>query len=144
MSATLTTAEWCQERFPGWRKFCDIDDFEGTPEDLFDIAREMAEVELLEYIDVDVSTITPALKHHLLNITKKVCFNFRHDDAQFDKQPQIVVDYEKSIAMLEQYRNGELPNAPEPGDNADTVTMSAKDRKFERWFTDAVLTTEEL
>lgn len=138
MSYTLLTAEWAKERFPAWSKFCDVEEFEGTADDLFDIAMGMAEVEFLEYLDVSVSTITDPMKRHLLNIVKKVCFNFRQDDAQFEQAPQIVVDYERTIAKLTAWRDGEPTEAPAPDANADTVTMASKDRMFETWFTDHV------
>lgn len=135
---SLITSTWIKPRFPIWRDFCDIEDFAQTPDEMLDIAIETGEDEFLGYITVEDgdAEFTDVLKLQLLRIVKKHCFDFQHSADLFENRPQILKDYDNAIAMLEKYRAGDLPSAPQVGGNADSVTMTAKDREFDEWFSD--------
>jgi len=129
----LISIEYVQEHFPKWDKFF-FDDSDEVNEDVLAAEIEIAEAKLLEYVYVTAETITEALKVHLLNIVAYRGFTCKHGDTEFENEPQIIKDYNATIAMLEKYKSGEASVNPNDINDANDVIITAKRRRFNRWF----------
>ena len=131
---SLITVEYITDNFEQWEVFCTVEGSDFSAEEILDMKLDLAEKELLEYVEVTEATITEPLTRHLLIIVKKNCFDIQHGDTELENKPQILRDYEATIKALEKYRSGELPMSPEPGENTPTVSITAKERYFDDWF----------
>lgn len=132
------------DHFPLYNKYFLDDDGDYATEVLEDEIA-MSEAELTEYVDVDETTITAALKRHLLNIVKYRGFVRVHGDTEFASKPQIVKAYEATIAMLQKYKDGESTTgvSPDGAYEAGMISITAKTRRFNEWFNDPNGLTEE-
>jgi len=125
-----------KSKFPQWENMCTLQGDSITAAERFTIAYDEAKSEMGLYITFSDDTATDQLNMLFTRLVRYHCFQFRHGDKHFENDPAIAKDYQAAIALLEKYQSGDLPNAEEPGDNADTITMDAKDRQFGTWFTD--------
>lgn len=134
----LITKSHVKDRWPDWETYCSAHD-SLTPDEALDLAITDAQTEFSELLPtVTDSTITEALRRHLLHIVKKNAFDYRHGDTDFSRTPQIVQDYEDSLSVIERYRSGEL-QVPDPDDSEESeFRMNAKPRDYGKgdWFTD--------
>lgn len=134
-----------KDQFPRWESFVRLSSAEDGATVDARLQREIdnGETELLEYVDVDETTITDQLTLHLLCIIKKRCFDVKHGDTAYDRDPQIVRDYKDCIAKLERYKTGEF-DIPDPDDTETDVRMTAKPRRFGgHWFNQPDYETED-
>jgi hypothetical protein len=130
---SLISVKYVKEHFPKWEKFF-FDDSDEVNEEVLVAEIEIAEAKLLEYVQVTKDTITESLRVHLLNIVAYRGFTRKHGDTEFENEPQIIKDYNATIAMLEKYKAGESAVIPNDIDDSDNVAITAKERKFDRWF----------
>ena len=134
----LITPQHIKDRWPDWETYCSAHE-DLIPDEALDLAIEDAETEFQELLpDITEDTITDALRRHLLHIVKKNAFDFLHGDTDFRRTPQIVQDYEDTLATIERYRSSELPLPDPDSSKGDRFRMHAKRRRFGRgdWFTD--------
>jgi hypothetical protein len=96
----LIDDQYIKDRFPAWEKYCTIKDSTKTPEEVLDIVKADSEVEFLDYLDVDETTITDAEKLLLLKIVRYRSFLIRHGDTEFKNTPEIVKEYEATLEFL--------------------------------------------
>jgi hypothetical protein len=129
----LITKKYVIEHFPKWEDFF-LDDSDEPNDEVLASEIKIAEAKLLEYVFVTADTITEALRVHLLNIVAYRGFILKHGDTEFENEPQIIKDYNATIAMLEKYKAGESTVIPNDIDDSDNVAITAKERKFDRWF----------
>lgn len=133
----LITKAYVKENFPQWEHYAEYDTEAADTDAALDKQIAQAEIELSDYVSVDEDTITDTLKRHLLRIVRKNLFDLKHADTEFDRPPGIVADYNNTIDMLEQLRDGERPAEPAtPEEAGGKVNIKAKKRRMNRWFTD--------
>lgn len=119
----LVTIDYIKDNFELWEEFLLAEDAAvKSPEDMLADKLALGEAELLEYVTVDETTITESLKRHLLNIIKYLCFLVMHGDKDFERKPQIVQDYERTLEALKRHRN------------SDDISITSKTRQFGKWF----------
>lgn len=126
---SLITPEYVQENFEAWQNFCTVEGSAFTPEEILENKIALAEAEFSEYLTVTAETITDPQLRHLLNLVKKHLFDIKHGDTEFEHPPQIVKDYEASIAWLQKYRTR---IAGIDGDAS--ISLTAKRKRFGQWF----------
>ncbi len=139
----LITAAEFKQAFPQWEKYVRL----GSQEDAATVEARLervlarASTELLEFVPtVTDQNITAPLKRHLVNVGRKNAFDIQHGNSAFENKPQIIRDYEATLAMLERYRTGEFaapaPDADGDGepDTGGDVRVTAKPRRFRDWF----------
>ena len=135
----LITNEFVKQNFPQWEHYAEEDTVAANTEAALTNQIALAEDELAEYVTVTEITITDSIKRHLLHISKYNLFMLKHGDTEFERDPQIVVDYKHSIKMLSDLRDGKRPASPStPEQAAGTITLTAKKKRFGggSWFTD--------
>src|SRR3972149_7917020 len=136
----LTPLAYVQQEFEPWQTYCTIEGSSETAAEVLQRKIDLAEIEFLEYVDVDEDSITDQLTRHLLMLVKKQCFDIKHGSTEWDQdsKPQIIRDYERSLKWLEQYRQRTAAQAI-TGD----ITFTTKTRRYGSWFneTDATETT---
>jgi len=125
----MITPEYVQENFEAWQKFCTVEGSAFTPEEILENKIALAAAEFSEYLAVTAETITAPQTRHLLNVVKKHLFDIKHGDTEFEHPPQIVNDYQASIAWLQKYRTRLA------GIDADaSISLTAKKKRFGQWF----------
>lgn len=69
---------------------------------------DFAEAQVNTYIALPATEaeLTTTVKLFILNVVRYRGFNLLYGDQQFDNKPQIVKDYEDTIAMLKDLKNG--------------------------------------
>lgn len=121
----IIDTDYVTTNFAEWEKFCTLKDDVLTKEDRLENAIALAEDEFAQYLpDVTDETLTNVLRRHLLNLVRKQCFDLRHGDSGFENKPQILKDYEATIAYLASLSGGD--------DGA--ISITAKPRRFGEWF----------
>lgn len=128
---SLITTTYIKQNFPEWEKFCDVPGSDLSPGEFLNNMLISAEGEFGQYITTTETDITDNEKRILLNIVRKNCFDLRHGDTAFEHKPQIVKDYETTIELLDKFRLDGFSQA-----KASDIKMTAKDKKFDVWFTD--------
>lgn len=138
----LITTDFFKSNFPLWRDFCQNTD--GIdPDVVLQNAIGLGEAELVGYVQVDETNISPQLRLHLFNIIRYRLFGLHSGDSQFDNDPQIVKDYKASIEMLSKYKSGELIIDGAPLTGINHVAIKSKRRRFGRWFDGIAPTNHE-
>ncbi|XWN36082.1 MAG: hypothetical protein ROO71_08960 [Balneola sp.] len=128
-----------KQNFPQWEHYAEEDTVAVDTDAALTNQVSLAEDELAEYVTVTEETITDPIKRHLLHITKYNLFMLKHGDTEFERDPQIVVDYKHTIKMLTDLRDGKRPASPSaPEEAVGSINMSSKTRRFGGgdWFTD--------
>lgn len=124
--------DFVKEVFPEWEKFCTFTGGVLTADQRLDNSITLAEDQFSQYLsDVTEETLTGVQRLHLLNLVRKFCFDQRHGDTKFETKPQIIVDYEMSIKWLDA-----ASQAQGAINRENIVSVTAKERKFNQWFTD--------
>ena len=117
-----------KDLFPLWTEYCDNTD--ATLQREMDRASEFMQ----EYIPgLNSDNITDPLKLHYMNIVRKRCFDLKLGDREFEHKPPILRDFEYTLEQLEKYRTDQIAG-PTIDTSEKTITMSAKDRRFDTWF----------
>ena len=130
----LISLSYIKSHFPLWSQYCTNPDT-GEPDDnILEGERDMAQVDLLDYVDVDENSITDQLRVHLFNLVKYRLFGLKQGDTEFSTDPQIVKDYKFSRDILLKYKKGELQLNPVPTTGYNKVTIKSKKRLFNKWF----------
>lgn len=138
---SILTLSTVKTRFPEWEKYLviTINDTDEQKDAKLQLVVDNADAELSEYVDVDTDTITPALTNHLMNIIRKHAFDLKNGNRATEVKPQVIRDYEHSLAQLKSYQAG-FRNVPLPDGETDTQldvsVKNARTRKFSVWFTD--------
>lgn len=135
--STLITATYVKANFEQWETYCTVEGSAYTADQILEAKIDLAEIEFLEYIRVDATTVTGQHKRHMLIIAKKNCFDIKHGNTEFESKPLIVKDYENTLAALQKYQLGELAafDADSDTDNdLPRVSITAKTRRFDTWF----------
>jgi hypothetical protein len=123
------TIEWVKNNFTIWGNFCDDN------ENKLKTAMKNALLEINEYIEVtEDQLIDTRIGRHFLIITKKNCFNYKHGDTEFERDPQIVKDYNATIELLEDLSSTRSINEEDTEDGTN-ITMKARSKLFDTWFT---------
>lgn len=132
---SLITLAYVKQYFPLHNKYF-LDD-EGEADDVvLQDNIDLAEAEFAEYVTADADTITSSLKRHILNIVKYLGFNRIHGDTEFESKPQIVRDYEMTIAKLQAFKVASESPAGTDVDGGTIVSITSKTRIFDEWFND--------
>lgn len=122
------TVTWVKDNFPRWDAFCESD------ETKLKTGMQNALLELNEYIEVtEDDLINTKIGRHFLIIAKKNCFNFKHGDREFDRDPQIIVDYNRTINLLTELSS--THSLTDDESETSDITMSSKTKLFDTWFT---------
>lgn len=133
----LITKAYVKQNFPQWDFYAGQDTQAATLDEALDNKIATAEAELADYITVDATTMTPAIERHLFNIVRKHLFDLKHGDSDFERDPQIVADYKRTLQMLTDLREGDRPSAPPSPDTAQQgLKITSKNRRFNKWFRD--------
>jgi hypothetical protein len=133
----LITSQYIKDNFPQWQHYADFDTNADSPEDALTNQIGLAEDELAEYVTVSEKSMTDSLRRHLFHIVRYNLFLLQHADTEFERKPQIIKDYERSIQMLTQLRDGQIPpDPPSLDDIAGLTKIKAKRKRFNRWFRD--------
>lgn len=136
-----------KSKFPRWENFCTLQGDSISAAERFTLAYEDGLAIMGFYVSLTDDTATDQLNLCFKDIVAGLCFEFKHGDKNWpeDERPQLLKNKDAAIDKLILYQNGKMPNAEEPGANADTIRMTAKTRKFGTWFTDAAddLTSSE-
>lgn len=146
--STLIDLATVEVHFEEWEKYVRLDAGDDGPtlDARLQGKIDRAEFKMLEYLpDLTPETISDPLKFiHLIVLTRKYSFDIQHGDASFEEKPQIIRDYEDTIALLERYRDGEFESGAEDEDHPD-VKVEAKTRLFGPggWFRDEVPDTTQ-
>ncbi len=136
----LVTNAWVKDNFVQFNSYY-IDENGVYQETILTSEIELSENKLNEYVDVDADSLTSSLKLHLLNIIKYRGFVRKHGDTEFDRDPQIVKDYNATIETLENIKSGEGKLEAREIATENTVKVTAKPRRFgnadgsRNWFT---------
>lgn len=129
-----------KNRFPRWESYCTLKQSDTTAdaEARLTLARDQAEGELLDYVDVEDADMTARLERHLMNIVRYNCFDLKFGSEDYDTKPTIVRRYEQTIETLTALRAGTLPEPHDPTSGTDEtpedVKVQAKRRRFDEWF----------
>lgn len=133
----VLTPAYVQEQIPEWEKYCDPIPHGDTAADVLARRTQSAEDELSEYVSVDADSVTAPLRRHLVVLIRKALFSHRHGDRPFERPPEVIRDYERTLKTLALYRDGTIqldsPGQDAPAPDADGprhVRMTAKDRRF--------------
>ncbi len=138
---TLLTPDALKTAVPDWQIYCTLpgNPPPQTPDAVLTVKMDEAEDELSEYVVLDgPEELTSALRGHLIVIVRKRLFDLLHGAKPFERAPQVVQDYNRTLKTLERYQAGTLDVA-QPGqttpDAGDTdgprhVRMKAKERRF--------------
>jgi len=131
---SLLTIDFVKQNFPLWNKYC-LDD-EGAPDEtILQNEMDIAEMKLGEFVEVNSETITDPIRLHLFNITRKRCFDRIQGDTVFEFVPQIVKEYDDTIALLTSYKNEEIsPDGKNINASEKSIKLKAKKRRFKQWF----------
>lgn len=133
----LIAQSYIKQNFPQWDHYAAFDEQAADTQAALDNQIQNAQYELSQYVTVTAQTMTDALKLHLFNIVRYNLFMLQHADTEFESDPQIVDEYEQTIKMLTSLREGERPAQPgAPGEAQGKAKISAKNRRFDQWFTD--------
>jgi hypothetical protein len=138
---SILTLSTVKTRFPEWEKYLviTINDTDEQKDAKLQLVVDNADAELSEYVDVNADTITPALTNHLMNIIRKHAFDLKNGNRATEVKPQVIRDYEHSLAQLKSYQAG-FRNVPladgETDTQLDVSVKNARTRKFSVWFTD--------
>lgn len=124
MPELITTAT-AKEKFPLWEKYCVDPSGTLTNDEMLELAIDMAESEMQTFITVTSETLTNSLEMHLMNMVKYECFSYKHGDTQFEFNPAIVRQYEKTMNLL---KGGLI--------GTGNITLQTKKRTFDSWFND--------
>lgn len=143
---SLITSTYVKANFEPWELFCTVEGSASTAMEILELKIALAEAEFSQYISVsDPAELTDELQRHLLNLVRKQCFDIKHGDTEYKNPPQILKDYEASIAALKLY-------GPRVDDDVETnisVSFTSKERKFNTWFNErnegdsGIITTPE-
>ena len=122
--------EYIQTYFPLWTDYLD-----GNATTLQGII-DQSIIDLSDYIEIDTDNITDIQKRYIFHLVRKMCFDTKHGDTEFESPPQIVKDYYSLIKKLEDIRKGKRNQYVETSDDEPTsIKITAKPRKFDSWFT---------
>jgi len=131
--------------WPRWTSFCVDETGVLTQDDVLDLVINEADGVLGQFVPgLTTATLTPDLKHHLLNLVRYFGFLNLHGDTEFDSQPAYVRLFNLTMKALDSYREGVFdspvdPAIVDPSNRLDVV--SVKTRMFdpanrESWFVD--------
>nr|BDD47024.1 hypothetical protein 19 [Balneolaceae bacterium] len=127
----LIEKSYIKQNFPSWDHYTAYDTVAANDDDALDNQIAEAETELGQYITVTDTTITDSIKRHLFRIVVKNLFMLKHADTEFEREPAILRDYNKSIKMLEALRDGHAPSAaPTPETQQEGLKITSKARRF--------------
>lgn len=133
----LVTTQYIKDNFEHWEGYCTIEGGSDSATVVLERKIDMAEVEIKEYAALTTSNITDQFKRHILNITRKNCFDIRHADAgDFDVKPQIVKDYETTLKYLQKFSAGgggvlnPTYDSTKTASEGDIVSVKARTRMF--------------
>ena len=131
---SLISDEYVKTYFPLWSNYF-LDDNQDASETVLSNEIIQAENEFLSYINVDSSSITDSLKLDLLNIVKYRGFSRRHGDTVFEPttRPMIMIDYQNTIKKLASIKSGELAVDGTVPSTGQTLSITSKPRKFDKW-----------
>ena len=133
----LIQPDYIKANFPQWEHYCEFAVDEVDTQITLTLQIENGSIELADYVTVTADSITPAIRRHLFHIIRKNLFMLKHADSEFDHRPQILKDYEHSIKMLTELRQGDRPNAaPTPETAQQSLKVTAKKRRYDSWFRD--------
>lgn len=124
----LITTDYIKKYFPLWDRYC------NSNTTLLEEQRERAQNILLGFIIVDETSITDPLREHLFNIIKKLCFDLKNGDTEFQTDPAIVSDYKATIKLLLQYKSGDIPVDAVAKSSVKHVAIHSKHRLFGHGF----------
>lgn len=134
---SLITANYVKKQFPQWEHYAQ---FASDPDTEITLSEQIqqGEIELADYTTVSESTITPAIRRHLFNMIRKNLFMLKHADTEFDHRPQVLKDYDKTIEMMTELRQGDRPSVSPTPDSAQLgLKVTAKKRRYTEWFRDS-------
>lgn len=133
----LLEASYVKQNFPTWEHFAGYDTEAADTDAALSNQISLAETELAEYVSVTESTITDPIKRHLFHIVRYNLFMLQHADTDFERSPRIVKEYERTLKMLTDLRDGHRPATPNtPGTSQGSPKITAKKRRMTSWFTD--------
>ena len=141
----ILSDDYVQAQIPEWEGYTAPLQPGETAETVLASRVESAEDELSEYVTVDAGSITKPLRRHLIILIRKALFTRRHGDRPFERAPEVIRDYERTLKTLALYRSGEITiespgqDAPDPdAEGPRYVKMTAQDRRFSNpsgsWF----------
>jgi len=124
---SLIATATVKARFPMWANYLTeiAEEIDGTSaEDLLANCITEAEAEFQSFVNVtDEDDMDDGLDNHLLNIIKYRVFLMKHGDTEFDKDPAIAIDYERTRKAIESGLVG-----------TNNIRMTSKERIFDSGF----------
>ena len=126
----LINLQTIKQKFPLWNEYFTGD---SADTDLTSVVED-SESELSFYISVDTDSITAFIKLCLMNIIRKRSFDRLHGDKEFEKEPQIIRDYKKTISILEGIKDGSISLTGETTSELNSITLQTERKKFNSWF----------
>lgn len=135
---SLITTTFVKTKFPQWKDYC------GIQETILQSCIDNAEAEISFYLNITASTITPFINLLLLYIVKKQCFDLLHGDKEFEHKPQILKDYEKTIATLQAIKDGALSLTGTSVTERGSIAITSDKKLFDFWFSSKSLDLSQM